>query len=284
MTTAVWDFQHIKEVIGNKTATLKRTVKESTEWAKLEPAGNMKISEFIDSLQTLQEPLYLFDWSIPTHAPDLAKELRIPKYFAGDFLQRTAPGSLYRDSWPSLFIAPAGLHSDLHVDAFGSNFWMALFQGRKRWTFFQRKDIPLLYPHYQDSLDLVFDIDLSCPDLDKYPLLMSAMPRQCTLEPGELLFVPHGCPHRVENLEDSLAVSSNFVDLSNLQVVLEELRGNALIDPRSQDLLLQMTRGDFPVKMFSQQRDLSWKEFKTWPRVNYKDFDINTSDLHDYTN
>ena len=104
----------------------------STEWAKLETACSMKICDFIDSLQSLREPLYLFDWSIPTHAPELAKELVIPKYFAGDFLQRTSPGSLYRDSWPSLFIAPAGLHSDLHVDAFGSNFWMALFQGRKR--------------------------------------------------------------------------------------------------------------------------------------------------------
>jgi len=107
-------------------------VKESTEWAKLESAYSMKICDFIDSLQTLQEPLYLFDWSIPTHAPELAKELVIPKYFAGDFLQRTSPGSLYQDSWPSLFISPAGLHSGLHVDAFGSNFWMALFQGRKR--------------------------------------------------------------------------------------------------------------------------------------------------------
>ena len=107
-------------------------VKESTEWAKLESACSMKIYDFIDSLQSLREPLYLFDWSIPTHSPELAKELVIPRYFAGDFLQRTTPGSLYRDSWPSLFIAPAGLHSDLHVDAFGSNFWMALFQGRKR--------------------------------------------------------------------------------------------------------------------------------------------------------
>lgn len=108
-------------------------VKESAEWAKLEYACSMKISDFMDSLGSLQEPLYLFDWSIPTHAPELAKELVIPKYFAGDFLQRTAPGSLYRDSWPSLFIAPQGLHSDLHVDSFGSNFWMALFQGRKRY-------------------------------------------------------------------------------------------------------------------------------------------------------
>ena len=54
-------------------------------------------------------------------------------FVSGDFLQRTASGSYYQDSWPSLFIAPAGIRSDLHVDAFGSNFWMALFQGRKRY-------------------------------------------------------------------------------------------------------------------------------------------------------
>ena len=75
---------------------------------------------------------YLFDWSLPLNCPELVKELQIPKYFASDFLQRTPPGSLYRDSWPSLFIAPAGITSELHVDAFGSNFWMALFEGRKR--------------------------------------------------------------------------------------------------------------------------------------------------------
>ena len=125
-------FFFVTQVVGDKKAPLKRTVKESTEWAKLEPACNMKVSDFIDSLESLEEPLYLFDWGLPTHAPELAKELVIPKYFAGDFLQRTAPDSLYKDSWPSLFIAPEGLHSDLHVDAFGSNFWMALFQGRKR--------------------------------------------------------------------------------------------------------------------------------------------------------
>ena len=51
---------------------------------------------------------------------------------AGDFLQRSSPGSLYQDSWPSLFIAPPGVHSGLHIDAFASNFWMALFKGKKR--------------------------------------------------------------------------------------------------------------------------------------------------------
>ena len=77
---------------------------------------------------------YLFDWSLPANCPELAKELKIPNYFVNDFLQRTDSESLYRDSWPSLFVAPAGVTSELHVDAFGSNFWMALFEGRKRYN------------------------------------------------------------------------------------------------------------------------------------------------------
>lgn len=155
--------------------------------------------------------------------------------------------------------------------------WHSIFYCR--WTFFSRDDVPLLYPHYEDSLDLVFDIDLSFPDFDRHPLLCKATPRQCILEPGELLFVPHGCPHRVENLQDSLAVSANFVDLSNLQVVIEELKASALLDPRAEDLWLQMRRTDFPVKMFSQQKDLAWDEFKMWPRVTYREYDIDINDL-----
>ena len=75
---------------------------------------------------------YLFDWSLPLNCPELMKGLRIPEYFTDNILQRTPESTLYRDSWPSLFIAPAGITSELHVDAFGSNFWMALFEGRKR--------------------------------------------------------------------------------------------------------------------------------------------------------
>jgi len=33
-----------------------------------------------------------------------------------------------QDTWPSLFIAPAGVGCGAHVDAFASNFWMAVLQ------------------------------------------------------------------------------------------------------------------------------------------------------------
>lgn len=52
-----------------------------------------------------------------------------------------------------------------------------------------------------------------------------------------MLFVPAGCPHRVENLEQSIAISANFVDPSNLKTVVKELEINALVDPRTADLL-----------------------------------------------
>lgn len=117
-------------MIGSRVAPLKRHMRDSAEWAKLEPAGCCAVAEFISSLSSEEESRYLFDWSLPLYAPELVTELTIPKYFANDFLQRT--DNLYYNSWPSLFIAPKGVRSDMHIDSFGSNFWMALFQGKKR--------------------------------------------------------------------------------------------------------------------------------------------------------
>ena len=78
---------------------------------------------------------------------------------------------------------------------------------------------------------------------------------------GDLLFVPAGCPHRVENLETSLAISSNFVDLSNLRMVKEELKVNALNDPCAENLLKQLESPNFYLKMCSKPQDLLWSEF-----------------------
>jgi histone arginine demethylase JMJD6 len=50
--------------------------------------------------------LYLFDWSLPLFCPDLNAELTVPEYFSRDFLKMTSDHALYRNSWPSLFVAP----------------------------------------------------------------------------------------------------------------------------------------------------------------------------------
>ncbi len=104
--------------------------------------------------------------------------------------------------------------------------------------FFPPEDLPFLYPTYFNSTDVAFELDLSQghDGLAEHPLLALTHPRECVLDAGELLFVPFGCPHRVENLQKSLAISANFVDESNYEAAKEELKVNGFLDPRAENL------------------------------------------------
>ena len=78
-----------------------------------------------------------------------------------------------------------------------------------------------------------------------------------------MLYVPEGCPHRVDNLETSIAISANYVDLSNFAEVKSHLKVNALMDPRAKNLLDQMSNPSFPAKMDSKLDDIiPWRLFK----------------------
>ena len=79
---------------------------------------------------------YLFDWSLPLYGPSLNVDFTVPEIVADNYLTRTNGDALYNKSWPSLFIAKAGTNSGLHIDAFGSHFWMYLVSGQKKWTFY----------------------------------------------------------------------------------------------------------------------------------------------------
>ncbi|RUS72799.1 hypothetical protein EGW08_019436 [Elysia chlorotica] len=251
MTEESWDLDYIKDKAGCINVSVKHNVPGSVEWAKLEESRQMTVADHIIKIKEGQTEDYLFDWSLPLHCPHLANEIVIPDHFSDNFLTQTSPGSLYHDSWPSLFVAPAGVVSDLHVDAFASSFWMALFQGEKRWTFFDASDLASLYPQYVHSLDPVFSVNIVQPDLKSFPLLALTKPKQCVIKAGDLLFVPFGSPHFVENLTASVAVSSNYVDATNYHQVCEELRVNGLLDPRAKHLLDQLESSDFKARTMS---------------------------------
>ncbi|XP_005105774.1 uncharacterized protein LOC101859122 isoform X2 [Aplysia californica] len=240
ITSTPWNLDFVKKIAGSKRVMLKKQVPLSAEWACLEDSRTSTVEEFIDSVTEGETDDYLFDWSLPLHCPELSSTLTVPSYFADNYLCQTSQGSLYRDSWPSLFVAPAGAVSQLHIDAFASSFWMALMEGEKRWTFFPPSDTALLYPRYIHSMDPVFSVNLQEPDLQSHPLLALTHPSQCVLKPGELLYVPNGSAHFVENLTTSLAISSNHVDEANYTQVCEELHINGLVDPRAAELLQQL--------------------------------------------
>ena len=101
---------------------------------------------------------------------------------------------------------------------------------------FNRDDLNKLSPNYEFGMDPLFDIDIE----REQSRVQALHPVEVVLEAGELLFVPQGSPHYVENLTLSIAVSGNFVDQTNVRFAAEHFRRNGLTDPRSLDLLEEL--------------------------------------------
>lgn len=249
----------------------REALRAATQAVNLQPATTTTGAADDASETTHLRNLYLHDWGLPAAAPDLLDKLdvHIPRYFCGDLLQRCPPGSLYRESWPSLFVAKPGLRSGLHVDTFGSHFWMVLHEGRKRWVFFDAEELPLLYPHWapnDNALEPTFGVDpVVSPDMRTMPAFTMTRPRECILRAGEVLFVPAGSPHYVENVGDgpTVALSGNFVDRTNLTTALSELDHLAGVDPRAAELAKAMRASSVGTDGAAFDRDLPWRDFKS---------------------
>jgi hypothetical protein len=54
------------------------------------------------------------------------------------------------------------------------------------------------------------------------------------------LFVPYGSPHFVENLTNTIAISANYIDSTNILAAIEALSVQSLIDPLAKPVLEQL--------------------------------------------
>ena len=136
----------------------------------------------------------------------------VPKYFAGDYFQRV-PWVSYEHTWPSLFVGAANTSSALHTDSGATNFWMYLLSGAKRWRFWPRTTSFHLYLKPMSSH---YRVDAFNLNLTERPLLADAPMWEVTQRPGDLVFVPSNAPHAVHNDEDTVGISMNYVDASNV--------------------------------------------------------------------
>ncbi|XP_069589733.1 tRNA wybutosine-synthesizing protein 5 isoform X3 [Ranitomeya imitator] len=105
--------------------------------------------------------------------PELAEDIRIPEFFEKDQFF----SSVFRISSP-------GLQLWTHYDVMDN--LLIQVTGTKRVVLYSPRDAPYLYL----SGDKSEVLDVDNPDLVKYPLFSQARRYECTLQAGDVLFIP----------------------------------------------------------------------------------------------
>ncbi|KAH9620773.1 hypothetical protein KSS87_000184 [Heliosperma pusillum] len=185
----------------------------------------MKLEDYYrySELTREERPLYLFDPKFGEKVPALAKEYEVPVYFQEDLFSVLGEE---RPDYRWLIIGPSGSGSSFHIDPNSTSAWNAVIKGSKKWILFPPDVIP---PGVHPSPD---GAEVACPvsiiewfmnfydatkDWEKRPI-------ECVCKAGEVIFVPNGWWHLVINLEESIAITQNYVSRRNLLNVLEFLK------------------------------------------------------------
>jgi hypothetical protein len=164
-------------------------------------------------------PLYLA-WNVFGKHPELLDEIELSPGFVEDWLPLLPPAfrstldSATRYFSAGLMIGPKNATIGLHQDFLHSHAYLAQIVGQKKCVLFSPEDSAALYGG---------KVDIDAPDLDQFPLFRKATAYECTLEPGELLFLPSRWWHYVVSLEKSITVNYNFFNRVNFGAYLTDL-------------------------------------------------------------
>lgn len=219
-----WNIEMIRKQCGNAAVDVKRRIPQADTWGELVvEKTNMTIAAFIDDVLDGKGTGYVHDESLHRVCPEqpLLKEFKYPEPFSCNILSQHDASSGYsrrvripsktpktiadlHQYWPSLFLAAPGTSTALHSDFLDSAFFMVVLKGAKEFQITNRDDAFLLGPRgknrYRNQNQAVFS---------KYARAWKGVVRE-----KELIFIPSGCPHSVQNIVDEigLAVSANFID------------------------------------------------------------------------
>jgi hypothetical protein len=117
-----------------------------------------------------------------------------------------------RPDWLWIMLGTTGTSSPTHVDVMLSSAWNTLIEGEKHWRF-ESPDIARRDGHIPDGIPLP-DVASETIEFVQYP--------------GDIVWTPSCWAHSVRNTKPSIAITGNFVDESNIDVVtayVELVRG-----------------------------------------------------------
>jgi hypothetical protein len=235
-----WNLNYIKTIAGEKIVPLYDDRPVSHKDGFNEAHATMKMTDYIDLLQSKPTNYRIFLYDLMKEVPVLQNDFKWPKI-----------GLRLVKQLPMLFFGGENSKVFMHYDIDYSNILHFHFHGKKQCMLFAPNQTPFLYkvPH---ALIAREDIDFDNPDFEKFPALKKAQGLITTLNHGEMLYMPEGYwhymkyltpgfsmslrafPRRIPNL--SKAIYNVFI-MRYFDSIMRKIKGQAWIDYKNEKAL-----------------------------------------------
>ncbi|PON40808.1 LRR-domain containing protein [Trema orientale] len=185
----------------------------------------MKLEDYFRYSDQVREerPLYLFDPKFAEKVPRLGSEYEVPVYFREDLFGLLGNE---RPDYRWIIIGPAGSGSSFHIDPNSTSAWNAVIKGSKKWVLFPPDVVPPGVHPSPDGAEVACPVSIIEWFMNFYGATKTwkKKPIECICKAGEVIFVPNGWWHLVINLEESIAITQNYVSRRNMLNVLDFLQ------------------------------------------------------------
>lgn len=190
-----WNLNYIKSVAGEKIIPLYDDRPVSHKEGFNQAHAKMRMSEYIDLLQSKPTNYRIFAYNLMKEIPSLQKDFQWPD------VDLTIIKQL-----PMLFFGGENSKVFMHYDIDYPNILHFHFHGEKQCILFEPNQTKYLYkvPHALISRE---DIDFDNPDFEKWPALQHAQGLICNLKHGEMLYMPEGYWHYMKYITPGFSMS-----------------------------------------------------------------------------
>jgi len=236
-----WKFEYMKDLAGEKTVPLYDDRPVSHKDGFNQAHAQMKMSDYIDLLQSKPTNYRIFLYNLMKQVPKLRDDFKWPDI-----------GLKLVKQLPMLFFGGENSRVFMHYDIDYSNILHFHFQGTKQCILFAPSETPYLYkvPFALISRE---DMDLDQPDFDKWPALEKAHGLICNLKHGEMLYMPEGYWHYMKYLTPGFSMSLrafpkkignigkaiyNIVIMRHFDNFMRKYKGQAWIDYKNEQAII----------------------------------------------
>ncbi|MDO4728996.1 MAG: cupin-like domain-containing protein [Bacteroidota bacterium] len=190
-----WRLQYIKEIAGDKVVPLYDDRPVSYKDGFNEAHAKMKMSDYIDLLNSEPTAYRIFLYNLMKEVPELQNDFKWPEL-----------GIKLIKQLPMLFFGGENSKVFMHFDIDYSNILHFHFHGKKQCILFAPDQTKYLYkiPHSLISRE---DIDFDNPDYEKFPALKQAKGFITNLEHGEMMYMPEGYWHYMKYVTPGFSMS-----------------------------------------------------------------------------